>query len=286
VADDLNKAVLAYIKTMPSLPVTVTKVLEICGDPQASPVDLSRVISLDPVLVARIIKLINSAYYGLDRRLTSLARAIIMLGINTVKNMVLSTAITANLSPAKSVPGLNMDEFWKHSLGVAVTAKYIAKKRGVDAKDREEYFTAALLHDIGKIPINAVLSPEYTKIIESAGKDGVSLYVAETRRIAVNHCKAGGILAEAWHLQGAVGEVMAWHHSCLEYNGPNKDILFTVAAANRFAFVMNIGFAGDRHPEPLAPELAAHLGIDETLIAEIEPVVNNEIEKASFFLKL
>src|SRR5512133_808381 len=87
-----------YINGMPSLPTTVTKVLEICNNPRTSPSDLNHVISLDPVLMGRVLKLINSAYYGLGTQVTSLVRAIIMLGVNTVKNLALSTAIVGRLA--------------------------------------------------------------------------------------------------------------------------------------------------------------------------------------------
>src|SRR6056297_4138809 len=93
---NLQKVAL-YIQRMPSLPTSVAKVMELSNDPNVSPADLNQVISLDPVLMGKVMKLINSAYYGLQQRITSLVRAIIMLGINTVKNLALSTAILSNL---------------------------------------------------------------------------------------------------------------------------------------------------------------------------------------------
>src|SRR5215510_8312698 len=124
---DLDKALKDYIKNMPSLPTSVTKVLEICNNPQTSPADLNHVISLDPVLVGRVLKLINSAYYGLGQPVTNLARAIIMLGINTVKNLALSTAVMGQLTTGKKSHGLDMEGFWRHSLCVGVAAKLLAR---------------------------------------------------------------------------------------------------------------------------------------------------------------
>ncbi len=95
----------AYIARMPSLPVTVSKILQICNDPKTSPSDLNQVISLDPVLMGRVMKLINSAYYSLNNQITSLVRAIIMLGINTVKNLALSTAVLGNSGRQGQLPG-------------------------------------------------------------------------------------------------------------------------------------------------------------------------------------
>ena len=145
------KKIALYINKMPSLPTSVTKVVEICNNPNTSPADLNKVISIDPVLMGNVMKLINSAYYGLSQQVTSLVRAIIMLGINTVKNLALSTAIMGNLSSKQNFQALNMEGFWRHSLCVGVTAKLIAKHIKVDTKTLESYFIAGLLHDIGKL---------------------------------------------------------------------------------------------------------------------------------------
>src|SRR5512141_2284514 len=129
-SNDSAKRVRDYVVGMPSLPTTVSKVLEVCNNPKTSPIDLDRVIQLDPVLMGRVLKLINSAYYGLGTQVTSLARAIIMLGINTVKNLALSTAVIDRFGDKSAFQALNMDGFWRHSLCVGVTAKHLAKARG------------------------------------------------------------------------------------------------------------------------------------------------------------
>jgi putative nucleotidyltransferase with HDIG domain len=284
--DDLNRQIDEYIANMPSLPTSVTKVLEVCNNPQTSPADLNHVISLDPVLVGRVLKLINSAYYGLGQQVTNLVRAIIMLGINTVKNLALSTAVMRNLPANKDLDGLNMEGFWRHSLCVGVAAKLLAKRRGIDAKQTEEYFTAGLLHDIGKIPLNTVLSREYMLTISTADRERISLFQAEEKTLGINHCTTGAMIVKAWKLEGPVGDGIMYHHSCAEYEGDHKDLLFTVAAANHFATTMEIGFSGDRYPEKDGDIITETLGIGKDGFDEIEQKVNEEIEKAEIFLKL
>jgi HD-like signal output (HDOD) protein len=283
--EDVAKAVKKYIKDMPSFSTTVVKVLEICNNPQTSPPDLSRVISMDPVLAARVLRLINSAYDGLARPVTNMVRAIIMLGINTVKNMALSTAILVNLT-AKDSTEFNMDKFWRHSLGTGFTAKLIAEKRNIADVQLEEYFIAGLLHDIGKIPASAVKADKYREAMELADRERIDLYQAEKRVLGFDHCDIGKIVVEAWHLEGLVGDVINFHHSCLEYEGPYRDILYTVAMANRFSSVMEIGFSGDRYPEPLAPEILKYLAVDEDILGEFESTVKKKIEEALVFLEL
>jgi putative nucleotidyltransferase with HDIG domain len=286
VSDESEKKIAAYIQRMPSLPTTVSKVLEVCNNPKTSPADLNHVISLDPVLVGRVLKLINSAYYGLGQQVTSLVRAIIMLGINTVKNLALSSAVLRNLSSKKDFQSLDMEGFWRHSLCVGVAAKVLAKKRGVDGKLAEEYFAAGLLHDIGKIPLNAVFAEEYVTAVSVSDRERISLYVAEERILGVDHMLAGAMIADAWKLEGTVGDAIAHHHNYLEYSGPHKDVLFSVVLANRFASAMEIGFSGNRYPDKLDPSVWEYLGVTREIFDEIEAVVNQEIEKAKVFLRV
>jgi putative nucleotidyltransferase with HDIG domain len=283
---DLNEKIGEYIKNMPSLPTSVAKVLEVCNNPQTSPADLNHVISLDPVLVGRVLKLINSAYYGLSNHVTNLVRAIIMLGINTVKNLALSTAVMGNLAGGKDPLGLDMEGFWRHSLCVGVAAKLLAKKRGIDPKLAEEYFTAGLLHDIGKIPLNAVLSKEYMLTLHEADRERISLYKGEEKTLGLDHCAAGAMVVKAWKLEGAVGDAVVFHHNPNTYTGSNVDVLYSVMAANRFASLGDIGFAGDRYPDKIEKPVWDVLGITQEAFVELEPVVNSEIEKAKIFLKL
>ena len=284
--DDISEKIREYIAKMPSLPTSVTKVLELCNDPQVSPYDLNHVISLDPVLVGKILKLVNSAYYGLNGHVTSLVRAIIMLGINTVKNLVLSAAILGNFSRNKIHQGLNMEGFWRHSFCVGVSAKLLAAKRNVDSKLREEYFSAGLLHDIGKIPINDVLNKEYLLTLREADINRINLNVAESQHLGFDHCEAGAVIVDAWKLDGPVGDVIIHHHNYSQYNGPYEDILYSVVAANRFASIEDIGFSGSRRLDKIEDYVWEKLGVEEDFFHDILDTVKEEIEKAQVFLKI
>ncbi len=275
-----------YIAKIPSLPVTVSKVLEICNNPATSPVDLNKVISLDPVLMARVLKLINSAYYGLSNQVTSLARAIIMLGINTVKNLALSTAVLGNLGKKDNFQALNMQGFWRHSLCVGVTAKLIAKKRKIDPKILEEYFIAGLLHDIGKIPLNNTLTTEFIEAMTAADKDHRPLNRSEKDFIGYDHSEVGVIIGEAWKLGAGILDVVKYHHSLDAYEGDNRQLLYTVSVANFFSNTNEIGFSGSRFPEPVRSEVLSYLGIDWDYLDDLGDEVIQEIEKAQIFLKI
>jgi HD-like signal output (HDOD) protein len=280
------RRVLAYVGGMPSLPTTVSKVLEVCNNPKTSPIDLDRVIQLDPVLMGRVLKLINSAYYGLGTQVTSLVRAIIMLGVNTVKNLALSSAVLDRVSSKKDFRALGMEGFWRHSLCVGVTAKLIAKERGVDPKSLEEYFAAGLLHDIGKIPLNNALEQLYVASMSTADRERIPLRDAELRVMGMDHCEAGGIVSDSWRLTGAIADTVRWHHGLAEYSGDYPDVVRAVAVADYFANREGIGFSGNRYPEKIAPETYSLLGIDKSLLEDLDEPVNAEIEKAKIFLRL
>ena len=275
-----------YISKMPSLPITVSKILQIANDPKTSPADLNQVISLDPVLMGRVMKLINSAYYSLNNQITSLVRAIIMLGVNTVKNLALSTAVLGQLSKKNNFQALNIDGFWRHSLCVGVAAKLIAIKRRKDPKQLEEYFVSGLLHDIGKIPLNNKLSNEYVQALALTDKEHLPLYIMEERTMEVNHCEVGRLIIKNWNLGPSMEDVVFFHHFLDQYPGDNRDVLLTVAAANYFANSYQIGFSGDRYPEKLPPSVFDELKITRDDLDEVESKVNGEIEKAKVFLKV
>jgi putative nucleotidyltransferase with HDIG domain len=283
---NLDRQIEDYIASMPSLPTSFLKVMRLCNSPQVNPADINRVISLDPVLTGRILKLLNSAYYGLSQQITSLVRAIIMLGINTVKNLVLSSTVIGTLAGGKNSQGLDLEGFWRHSLCVGVSSKLLARERGVDSNLREEYFTAGLLHDIGKIPLNHILKEEYLLTIDAADTERISLYRTEESALGLNHCTVGAMIVNSWKLTGAVGETIIHHHQYLKEDFPGRDILFTVAAANYFAVSWEIGFAGDRRPEEIPPLVWEVLGVRPDVFDRIAAEVGQEIEKAKIFLML
>ena len=280
-------AIKGYIERMPSLPTSVAKVLEVCNDPNASPADLNRIISIDPVLMGKVMKLINSAYYGLNQEITSLVRAVIMLGLNTVKNLALSTAVLGTLGKTIQSQALNMEGFWRHSLCVGVTAKLIAIQRKVDKKMLEEYFIAGLLHDVGKIPLNNRLSEPYMQVMTLSDKEALPLYQAETQVLTLNHSQVGGIIVANWKLSEEIRDAVIHHHNPVAYRGNYEDLIMTVAMANYFANVSEIGFAGDRYPERLNPAIPDFLRMDIAYLEdEMQHRVTAEIEKARIFLQV
>lgn len=271
---------------MPALPVTVTKVVEIANNPASSPVDLNKVISLDPVLMGRVLKLINSAYYGIGGKVNSLVRAIIMLGVNTVKNLALSSSVIASLGKKDNFQALDPQAFWRHSLGVGVTAKFIARKRSIESSKLEEYFIAGLLHGIGKIPMNNIMSEEYVEAMGLADRQKMSLDQAERRVFGFDHTFVGSLIGDAWKLGNSIQDTLKYQTRPSEYQGQYSDIVNTVHVAIYSVTVAEIGFSGDRYPDRMNDHALSELGIDEAYLDNLDDGVEEQIQKAEVFLRL
>lgn len=281
------KLIQSYITRMPSLSTTVTKVLEICNSPRTSPNDLNRVISLDPVLTGRVLKLVNSTYYALSKKVTSLTRAIIMLGLNTVVNLVVSTAVLESMSAKGSFKSLSMDDFWTHSIGVGVTAKHLAALKGVSKLELEEYFLAGLLHDLGKIPLNNRFPEAYVLALDLVKMEQGPLYRAENSILGIDHSLVGKMISEKWQLSDALTDALFCHHGTNEAKEENRRLSGIIALANTYTNLFDIGSAGDPYPEESKiQDLLDQVGVSWNEISGLSETVVDEIETAKIFLQV
>lgn len=281
--DKQLKKIQSFVNKMPSLSTTVSKVLEICSRPDTAPNDLNKVISLDPVLTGQVLKLINSAYYSLVNKVTSLTRAIIMLGLNTVKNLALSTAIIRSVGQTKKSKALPIKHFWAHSIGVGVMAKLLAIEQGVPLGEREEYFVAGLLHDLGKIPFG----DEYTEVLKMTRKNQSTLITVEQSVMDIDHEEVGRLIAEKWKLNEVLTDAICHHHTPMEAKKENQALVATVALADFYICLYDIGNAGNRFPdEEQLPLLLELTGLKWETIAAMSEAVEQEIDKAEIFLKV
>lgn len=276
-----------HISKMPSLSVTVTRVLEICNSPATSAHDLNRVISLDPVLMGRVLRLINSAYYGLRDSVSSLPRAIIMLGMNTVKNLVLSSAVLTAMAGKKQARGLCMERFWLHSLCTGVAAKWLARTRGTPRERLEDFFVGGLLHDLGKIPLNDLFPEEYERLLAATARNGLCLHRQEREALGVDHGQVGKMIARKWQLGSEQEDCLAQHHDPAGAGADSALLASTVGLANLLAMEFGIGSAGDSPPETQMLhrlcEAGGYTGLD---LEQLRTALVEEVDRARVFLQL
>jgi len=277
------------ITRMPSLSVTMMKVLEICNAPETSPDDLNRVISLDPILAGKVLRLINSAYYSLRDPVTSLTRAVMLLGINTIKNLALSAAVLKSLEGKDSFRGLCANDFWLHSLGVGVASKFLAAELGVPLAEREEYFVAGLLHDLGKIPLNREYAMEYRDVLKKAEQENRSLHETEDEIFGFNHCLVGEMIINKWQLGRLFLNTLRHHHHPVDAQGENRSFISIIALADFLINTLGIGSAGNpvKNQDILPALIRIHdANMDQSSLYNLQTVVQEEVEKAKIFLQI
>lgn len=268
---------------MSSLSPTTAKVLQLVNNINCSPMELTKVIKLDPVLSAKVLKVVNSSYFSFAQKITSLERAIIMLGLNTIKNLALSAAVLGQFDK-KFTYAFNVQDFWKHSLAVAVTSKIIATQRKVSKMVVENYFIAGLLHDIG-ILVENVSYPDDMKTVIDESNDNNFIEIEERILNGLNHCKIGKSLAEKWNLSKDLIDVIEKHHE-LELVGENIEFRLTVYLANIICKKNNVGLVFGKAQESIDPIVFKVLGLPDNIEEEIVEKLNVEIIKAMEFLKI
>jgi putative nucleotidyltransferase with HDIG domain len=277
----------AYILRMAGLSTTTLKVLRVCNDPDTSANALNRVISLDPVLTGRVLQLVNSAYYSLPSKVSSLTRAIILLGINTVKNVVLSFALFESFSKQDAFRAFPADGFWAHSLSVAVAAKMLAAEQGVAPSEREDYFVAGLMHDIGKIPLNHLFPEEYRRAANWARSSGTSMRAAEQAVIGIDHGEVGGVIAKRWELGPLLAASLALHHEPPSPRDDGLRLVDAVALADVLTHTMGAGIPGGGGAgADEAHRTLGAWGLSPETAAALAAAVALEVEKAQVFLEI
>ena len=197
------KKMLREIKNLPTLPGIVAKLGKMAEDPDTTTEQMGRVISKDHILATKLLRLVNSAFYGFPQRISSLNSAIILLGFNVIKSLIISASIF-EVMEAQDV------ELWEHSLGCAVVCNVLARHLGV--KDPEEISTAGLIHDIGKVAIKMELPREYEMITDLSQEKKISRLEAEREILGLDHAEVGSWLAKSWNLPNKLVEPIACHH--------------------------------------------------------------------------
>ncbi len=258
------RTALREIKNLPTLPGIVFKLTKMAEDPDTTTEQMGKVISKDHILAAKLLKLVNSAFYGFPQRISSLNSAIILLGFNVIKSLIISASIFEVMEDQDV-------ELWEHSLGCAVVCNVLAQRLGVS--DPEEISTAGLIHDIGKVAIKMELPKEFDKITDIVQQKKVSRIQAERAVLGLDHAEVGGWLAKSWNLPNKLVEPIASHHDprlAKEEQLPAAIIHFS----NILIRCLGYGHAGDVWVPPLSNRAWRLLELTpsdlDTIIEEVE----------------
>ncbi len=249
--------VLEQIKEIPAMPNVIVKALGIIKDDTSGTKELSEIMAYDQALTSQVLKLVNSAYYGFAQEITSVGKALALLGMTQTKNIIIAVAMKPMLT---SQGGRDM---WKHSLRCAVAAEYLAEKTGI--ADAGDAFTIGFLHDIGKILLNIVDTMAYQKVRTSV-KNGMDIIEAENEMFETNHADMGFLLAKKWKLSVLLANCIKYHHDPMSSSMPQVSAL--AYAANKIS-----------HEEPdLFDEsiIKEQLGLDVSTLMQYRDAINEK----------
>lgn len=234
-SENLKKLV-GQLRCLPSIPDLYVEIVEAVNKPDATLEEVGAIVSRDLGMTTSILKLVNSAYFGLRRELASAQEAVAYIGLDTIKALVLSIHAFDQFKEGES-GGVAVGPLWNHSLKVAGFAKSIACLEGADRKGADESYTAGLLHDVGKLVLAANLPRDYEQCLELSKAGSMDLFEAEVRIFGADHATLGGYLLGLWGLPVPVVEAIALHHSPGRAASAGISPLTIVHCANVFAHV-------------------------------------------------
>jgi len=272
---DLKKIIMDT-KTLPTLPGVITKLNSLSENEKASVQEMARIVSSDQVLSARILRLANSPSYGFYR-VSTISNAMILLGVNVVKSLALSSSIFEIME--KNSVGL-----WEHSLGTATASNIIAKKLGLP--EVEEIATAGLLHDIGKVIIGLKCADSVLEIRRIIKTDEIYFREAEQQVLDTDHAEVGGWLAKSWYLPEKLSEPIACHHN-VAASEDHRIKSAVVHLADVLIKASGFGESGDSYVPAIQPLAWDVLKMDEKTLEEIVIELEDKlVEVKNFSLEM
>ena len=200
------------IESMPAFPKSVQQVLQLADDINCNPRELVRVVEHDPVLTGRMLRVVNSAYFGLSRRISSVKEALAFIGLNTLKNVALTLAAVGAL-PKENEAGLETDKFLTRALAVGATSRWLASRSGLGARETDRAFLAGLLHDFGLIVLALHRPQTYRAVMEEQTSKERTIYEIEMDTMGTNHFELGALVAEKWKLEVKIAETIRHHRT-------------------------------------------------------------------------
>ncbi len=293
---------LESIKQLPMLPSTAAEALHLIDNPRTSAGALGKIIERDQALVARVLKIANSPFYGFPREISTIDLAIVVLGFDAIKETILSLVIQGVFAHTRSTQ-LNIQEFWKYSIFCGAAARYLARRLGYRLAG--EAFVAGLMHDIGVLIIAQSFPRELDSIRTEQRVRNFTLTEAEHHVLAATHCEIGAWLAERWNLPRQLINAIAYHHitplNAPELHTPDTagtdkagdmaehPLTYIVALTEWFAD--HLGFkqwAQEKRyselniPQSIMEKIGAHDVLDPgSAIEALKPALLEEYEKAS-----
>lgn len=270
---------ISHIATLPEITL---KIIELVEDPTSTAQDLHNVISNDPALCSRILKVVNSAFYGLPRQIGSINRAIVLLGLNAVKNIAIAASLTKLFRGGDLCPSFSARDLWIHSIATATCSKMICDQLKLGLPD--EAFLAGLIHDIGIMVEMQASRDKLVQVFEELdfdfeGKPGADMREVELRILGANHCAFGAALCESWKFPKSFAYVAGHHHTPLELPEGTRLLASAVHVADRLVAEQGYGFRGDLRNFDIAPEVLGELRMSADHLERVKAMLPSAYEE-------
>jgi len=270
--------VLRSVDRLPTLPTVYTKLTQLLRSPNTTVKEIGSIISEDQAMAVKVLKIVNSAFYGLPNKIGSLKHAIVILGLNQIRTVVLATSTLQMFRKFESDHSFDMQKFWEHSIGCAVAARVLAETASLRSPD--DAFTGGLLHDIGKLVHAVYLNEEFTAVVADIEERGVPMMESEQRILGHDHAYTGKELAIKWGLSQGTVDMIAQHHLSDSLNELTKEIA-VVHIGNILSIALGLGSGGEKKI-PVADVRAWDiLGIDlgnlESVMLRIDKFFNESV---------
>lgn len=260
--------IIRNVADLPTLPAAVLHITQIVNNPKASARDLAGIITSDQVLTARLLRLVNSSFYGFPQKISTVTGAIVLLGFDAIRHLLLSTSIFHLFSSPNGDARFHLDAFWDHSLGCALAAKVIGSRMRYEQV--EELFVAGLLHDIGKIIEVLYFPDEFQQIAKGVSERNILMLDAEMQILGLSHAEIGAALAEAWRLPPKLIQAVGFHHHPADTEHFRREAA-VVHLADILCRALDLGSGGDMRMPCLDAVAWDHLDIE---IAALESILD------------
>ncbi len=271
---------------LPPLPTVVTRIMQTVNDPDTSAEDLNRLISLDQGLSSRMLRIVNSAYYGFPKRISTITHAVVILGFNTVRNLVLGVSAFGMLGQKGAAGGLDRTLFWRHSIASAVGASILAKKRNPKTRSAlEEAFLGGLLHDIGEIFLDSYFPVPYAVAMAFAARQGVSTFEAQQKVMTIDYQTVGRKIGEHWNFPASMVATIGGHRSPV-VNTEFFEHQAIAHAADYLAWISGYGSVEGLPAPELAPQVREWLGFTAADFEALQEELTKQFAAAEDMLQL
>lgn len=227
------KQLISRIESLPALPELYRRLSVALMNEGASLQQIGNIIAQDVGMSASILRLVNSAFFGLPTRVSNVQHAVKLLGTETIRVLILSIHLFSTISP-RSFPGFSLKMLWEHSTRVACFARAIAEVENASMDDRDDCFIAGMLHDVGKLVIATTMSSDYRKVLNLVRDREIKIFEAELEVLETTHADVGAYLISLWGFNDTIVESVCWHSRERLFSCGKFSVATAVAVANRF----------------------------------------------------